>query len=1053
MRFTKIHIDGYGRFNDVEIELTPGLQIIAGPNEHGKSTIRHFIGDMLYGQKRNATKRIYEDSNELRAPWTGAETYGGRLCYVLDDGDEIEVHRVFDKNNEKLTVFNRTAAQDITGDFPILKNRESTFAEHHLNMTKSVFLGMATISHLSLTELGDKDALIRIRECLLSLTDSGNESGSAEKATDWLNARIASIGQRTSRTKPLPMTRNRLAELQQEYQKVFDAYQEIKVIDKQNLTVMEEIGRLSNQKGELENALQQSRAQECMNLLEKANVLTEEIDLCARESMLLAPNRDFPLEDNEQVAQLHTQYESSVVQVERTESSIQDLQGQIDETLDRLSNEGVLVMKEADPEFETQLADLEAEIQGLNYRIEETKGLNARCQKGYMDAQSELAALPDFSQFAAEPIERITKLTAASDAAGRMRDEESTQKRHISELLEQKQEQIELPKELFAEYSDFVAVLRSHESMTTENEDKLADLYGELEELKHDIDDRETRMPGLFLSTFFWLIVVIVVLVVERLTGNAILFLIAGLVAAIFSLSGLMAFFSRRRIDREIYRLTSIESDIERYELTLKKDTEQFDTIREATHCESLREIEAVYEQYVGNRAERDRIQDHLELQTEREADAVAHATELFVELQSMFEEIGGHLESEEDVNSEAMQAIGRYQEYRDTKRRGNENRDALNRYIEELEDLEIKLNRVKAVERELSLEVRQFLRDNHYDEESQHESALKALRAYRIRSAQVRHRQGDVEVIQGQIKVLRQSLEREQEHGNEFRTELEKHLVEAGADSIEEYLEKFSNAQRHQDLRLRRFQLEEQLSALLGDETINSLNERVTDYYDPNSPESRTPDFIRKELSGNQELLEAKRKREQSLQILMAERGAGLRSLNEVDEERDATMKRLSQLELELQAASYAATVMEDVTQKRHSKIAPQLAELASLYLSTITDDAYNELLINRDMQVSIRIPQTQALNQDPGRLLSKGTVDQIYLSLRLAMVKTMSEDAEQIPMVLDDPFAHYDDSRVQSAMRLMAEVGETSQVLLFTCRDDVVRAAESVGARIFHI
>ena len=67
--------------------------------------------------------------------------------------------------------------------------------------------------------------------------------------------------------------------------------------------------------------------------------------------------------------------------------------------------------------------------------------------------------------------------------------------------------------------------------------------------------------------------------------------------------------------------------------------------------------------------------------------------------------------------------------------------------------------------------------------------------------------------------------------------------------------------------------------------------------------------------------------------------------------------------------------------------------------------------------------------------------------------MVKTMSEDAEQIPMVLDDPFAHYDDSRVQSAMRLMAEVGETSQVLLFTCRDDVVRAAESVGARIFHI
>lgn len=114
MRFTKIHIDGYGRFSDMEIEMTPGLQIIAGPNEHGKSTIRHFIGDMLYGQKRNATKRIYEDSNELRMPWKGTETYGGRLVYVLDNDDEIEVHRRFDKSNEKLTVFNRTLAQDIT---------------------------------------------------------------------------------------------------------------------------------------------------------------------------------------------------------------------------------------------------------------------------------------------------------------------------------------------------------------------------------------------------------------------------------------------------------------------------------------------------------------------------------------------------------------------------------------------------------------------------------------------------------------------------------------------------------------------------------------------------------------------------------------------------------------------------------------------------------------------------------------------------------------------------------------------------------------------------
>jgi DNA repair exonuclease SbcCD ATPase subunit len=1053
MKFTKLHIDGYGRFQELEIDLAPGLQVIAGPNEHGKSTIRYFIGDMLYGQKRNTTKRMYEDSNELRMPWNAGDTYGGRLSYVLDGGDEIEVHRTFDRNHEQVSIFNKTLAEDITGNFPVLKNRESTFAEHHLNMTKSVFLGLATISHLSLTELGDKEALVRIRERLLSLTDSGDESGSAENAIEWLNARVASIGQKMSRTKPLPMTRSRLTDLQTEYQKVFDASQENKVIEKQHQAVMEEIGALLNQKGELDAALQQSRSQDYVSQLEKAEALLGQIEACTRESLSYAGNRDFPLDTNERVSQLNTQYESAVLQVERTEKAIEELQSQIDSTLDRLSSEGILVMKEADPEFETQLSDLEAEIQGLNYRIEETKGLNARCQSGYMDAQSELSALPDFSQFAPEPIERISRATSAFDSACHLRDEELTQFDHIKELRKQKQEQIEVPEELFSTYSDFVSVLREHESKTSENEEKLGDLYHASEESKHDIEDHEMRMPGLYIWSFFCLILAIIFVVVANQTGNNTVYIPAGIVGGMFLLSVGFSFFSRKRIDRDIYRLTLIESDIERYELTIKKDAEKFDTIREATQCESLREIEAVYEQFVENRRERDRIQGHLDIQTERMDDAKAHAGELYDTLQNMFDEIGGSLESEEDVSTESMQAISRYQEYRDTKRRRNENRDALNRYIDELEELEIKLNTVKSAERDLSLEVRKFLRENHYEEESQHESALKALRAYRIRSAQVRHRQGDVEVIQGQVKVLKQQLTQEQEHREGLGSELENHLVGAGSDSIEEYLEKFTNAQRLQKLKIERYQLEEQLNVLLGDESVGSLKEKIEGRYDAENLERRSPAEIQHELDTNQERLDQKRSREHALQILMAERSAGLRTLNEVEEERDATMRRLAQLELELQAADYAKSIMESVTQRRHSKVAPQLAELASGYLEMITDGAYKELLINQDMQISIRIPQTKALNQDPERMLSKGTVDQVYLSLRLAMVQTMTKDTEQVPMVLDDPFAHYDDSRVLSAMQLMAQVSKRSQVLLFTCREDVVRVAESVGAPVLRI
>lgn len=195
MRFSKFSIDGFGRFNNTDMDISPRLHIIAGPNERGKSTLRNYISDMLYGQKRSSTRRLYEDSNELRAPWNGGGGYGGRLVYMLDSGREIEVERSFESEKEYVKLFDRTHARDITNDFEILKNRESNFAEEHLHMAKSVFLGIATISHVSLSDLGDRQALMHIREKLLSLTDSAEEDQSAEKAMKWLRERMAVIGE------------------------------------------------------------------------------------------------------------------------------------------------------------------------------------------------------------------------------------------------------------------------------------------------------------------------------------------------------------------------------------------------------------------------------------------------------------------------------------------------------------------------------------------------------------------------------------------------------------------------------------------------------------------------------------------------------------------------------------------------------------------------------------------------------------------------------------------------------------------------------------------
>ena len=131
MKIRRISIDGYGRFAGRSLDFAPGLQIIIGPNERGKSTIRAFIGDMLYGQKKGAAQRSYDETNELRTPWETPDCYGGSLVYELRDGRQIEVTRNFDRKREALQVFDRTNAREITGDFELLRNREINFAQSH----------------------------------------------------------------------------------------------------------------------------------------------------------------------------------------------------------------------------------------------------------------------------------------------------------------------------------------------------------------------------------------------------------------------------------------------------------------------------------------------------------------------------------------------------------------------------------------------------------------------------------------------------------------------------------------------------------------------------------------------------------------------------------------------------------------------------------------------------------------------------------------------------------------------------------------------------------
>lgn len=1053
MRFTKLSIDGYGRFSGKEVELAPGLQVVAGPNEQGKSTIRHFVGDMLYGQKRSQVQRLYDEVNELRAPWNPSNGYGGRLIYVLDSGWEIEVQRSFDRDNEWVRVYDRTNARDITGEFPVLRNREPSFAEAHIGLPKDVYLGAATISHVSLEDLGDRQALVRIREKLLALTDSGGGQSTTDAAVRRLQDRIAAIGQPAARTRPLPLARARLVDLQKEYEQALHVRREVAEIECRRLDVLNEIERLHHRKQLIEYDLQTHEKLTRAERLRKAEELTQRINEITKRSFELAPSRDFPVELMNEVQQAAAAVTTAEIQLRRTRTERQNTQIKLEAEKKRLGPDASLDVDAIDHETEQRLGDLDAEISRLNDRAAETKAAVEQAEARYRAAQAHVASLPDFSRLAADPVAWFSQLGSSFGAARRARDDERGKVARLRELEKEKRAAIAELDRLFAPCDDFPAAAREYALKTREREEALKQLDRDAGSQMVLIEDLRSRIPGYTIMGVLSISGLGVLLGVAWVTGNLGIYLTAVIV-------GIMTLFffgtvlvSRGRVTHAVKRLRQIESEMEYVKSADRASQEIVEGLIDEAGCGSLRELEALYERYRQDRIELSILEQQSAEQERRTAEADTRVEQLLLRIGEALRGAGEDASDEDEVEAATARAIVRYQEYRDAKRLLAEGRDALERRKRENAALRERLDALKKEELALSLETRETLRACGYVDEQKFDSALKAVRGYRMRSAQARQRRAQIDVLEENLAALDEQSAHEEKELDHKRGLLDQLLRRAGAASVEEFRDKAERARQYREQRKERMALEEQLAVLLGDRDLKELRELVEadgplpEMFPANASE------LRAELEAVVRDIASKQKEEHALHIAITERSAGCRSLNEIDEERAYVEQRVRDLELELQAASYAATVLEEVTRDRHARVAPHLAALASEYLKEITDGAYDELLVNRDLQISVRIPQTKRLGQNPEKVLSKGTVDQIYLALRLALVQMMSRHGERVPMLLDDPFANYDDERLARAMKLLTRVAETNQILLFTCRQDVVRTARRLKVPVVQL
>ena len=111
-------------------------------------------------------------------------------------------------------------------------------------------------------------------------------------------------------------------------------------------------------------------------------------------------------------------------------------------------------------------------------------------------------------------------------------------------------------------------------------------------------------------------------------------------------------------------------------------------------------------------------------------------------------------------------------------------------------------------------------------------------------------------------------------------------------------------------------------------------------------------------------------------------------------------------------------------------NSINPDFVEKLSKITSKISNNKYQEAqLIDTDGLV-VQIEDGRYL---PVERLSQGTIDQMYLGLRLASIDTISN--EKMPLILDETFAYFDDNRLENILKFLNEEYSDRQIIIFTC------------------
>ena len=261
--------------------------------------------------------------------------------------------------------------------------------------------------------------------------------------------------------------------------------------------------------------------------------------------------------------------------------------------------------------------------------------------------------------------------------------------------------------------------------------------------------------------------------------------------------------------------------------------------------------------------------------------------------------------------------------------------------------------------------------------------------------------------------------------------TDIQSLLMQAGTDSESEFF-------KRAEVFGQRKQLLDELARTPGIEVENDSETQDIEAFDPEAYRKTLEELERVEEELRRARTEAGRLEERTSALGRGEERSRARLRQET------VLAGIDEAAEEWAVLTLCRTLLDETRRIYETERQPEVLRHASEFFSRMSEGRWRRVVAGLEGD-DIFVESGEGNRVLPENL-SRGTGEQLYLSMRLALVREYAQHVEPLPVIFDDIFVNFDPERTRRSVEAVRELSRTHQVLLFTCHPHLLELVEEI-------